>query len=204
VQRERDAVKRAEAAEKKLHGAEVRAEAAEFNFQSHVKSTLEARKERDDLRARLAKLLAATALYVQAIDTGFGPMGKSNEDLLFAMRNAIAEARSGATDAPPAATPARERLRQDVKRRETRCNGTFDDIQALLNEPAAADGWEAMRELRDTLQSRCNAMRAATENEYHDSTRAHCYAWANGLNEAMLEIDRLLSRSLANKHGAEV
>jgi hypothetical protein len=45
---------------------------------------------------------AATALYVQAIDTGFGPMGKSNEDLLFAMRNAITEARSGATDVPQA------------------------------------------------------------------------------------------------------
>jgi hypothetical protein len=115
--------------------------------------------------------------------------------------------------APPAATPARERLRKAMKgdailagfHNEGKLAHMTDELremyaaaEAVLNEPEAADGWESMlRELYGKLRDRRDSLRAVKQ-ESGDTTRAtHIRAWANGLNEAMLEIDRLLSRSPA-------
>jgi hypothetical protein len=117
VQRERDAVKRAEAAEAMREvycndrdAALKRAEAAEIQRNAYRRDLLAqvhctdaalqraavADSDRDDLRARLAKLLAACEAFRTeefATDNGWS---------LFVQ--AIAEARSGATDAPQAQT----------------------------------------------------------------------------------------------------
>jgi hypothetical protein len=102
--------------------------------------------------------------------------------------------------APPAATPARERLRKAFNDYSAAISGgrfgpygksnadllgeMGDALSALLNEPATADGWEAMRELRARVEG----------TMAHTPRYADCH---NARSWVLSEIDRLLSRSPA-------